>query len=129
MTRTRAVAALLILLMATFSACGGDSGPGPHSGIDRSKTVGSLDPNEAATLCDWASARQGGYGRSVSCPGSQQRTDSSKESCVSGLPLLASYCPSLTVGETEDCANAIGTDLCALETAPECATIWACMTS
>jgi hypothetical protein len=127
MKRAHAVAILIMLMTGTFSSCGGGSELGPSTGIDRSKTAGSLDSTEAAILCDWSNGKQGGYGRSVSCPSGQQTTDSSKASCLSGIPLLTSFCPALTVGDAEDCVNAIGTDLCAIETAPACAVLWACM--
>ena len=62
-----------ILLVAAggllSNACGssGSGGVGNSSGVPRSSTVGSLDGSQEATLCDWENAKQGGYGRSVTC--------------------------------------------------------------
>ncbi len=109
---------------------GGGSGGavGTSSGLPRTDTVGSLTGAQAATLCDWLNAKQGGYGRSVSCPdGSEADTDLSQASCVASVPSFATGCPSLTVGDVEDCANAIGTSLCQMPTAAGCANVNACL--
>jgi hypothetical protein len=111
------------------TSCGsGSGGVGNSSGLPRSSTVGSLDSSQAATLCDWENAKQGGYGRSVSCPdGSTQTTDANRAYCVSAVPYFATYCPTLTVGEVEDCANALGTNICNIATEPACAPVAACL--
>jgi hypothetical protein len=119
---------VVVLWGATFASCGGGgSDPGPSSGLTRSEALATLDANETGILCDWSNAKQGGYGRNVSCPDGPGTTDRSKESCVSGIPLYASLCPTLTVGDVEDCDNAIGTDLCAFYTAAACANVRACV--
>jgi hypothetical protein len=106
---------------------GGGGAVGTSSGLPRTDTVGSLTGAQAATLCDWLNARQGGYGQSVSCPdGSEADTDLSQSSCVASVPNVATGCPSLTVGNVEDCANAIGTNLCSMPTAAGCANVNAC---
>jgi len=46
---------------------------------------------------------------------------------VVGVPLLGQYCPTLTVGDLEDCANATGSDLCAFSTAAGCAAARTCL--
>jgi hypothetical protein len=101
-----------------LSCNGSETEPGLSTGLPRWNILGSLDTPQAGTLCDWANAKQGGYGRSVMCPdGSEQTTDDDKATCVQTAPLFADFCPTLTVGDVEDCVNAIGTDLCALATA------------
>jgi hypothetical protein len=107
---------------------GGGGAVGTSSGLPRTDTVGSLTAAQAATLCDWLNARQGGYGQSVTCPdGSHDDTDNNQASCVASVPTVATGCPSLTVGDIEDCANAIGTNLCAMSTAAGCANVNACL--
>jgi hypothetical protein len=110
---------------------GGDAGGGAvgtSSGLPRASTLGSLTTAQDATLCDWENAKQGGYGRSVSCPnGSEDDTDLTQASCVASVPGFATGCPSLTVGDVEDCANAIGTNLCQMPTAAGCANVNACL--
>jgi hypothetical protein len=45
---------------------------------------------------------------------------------VLSIAFIGESCPTLTVGDVEDCANAVGSDLCVLPTAPGCAAINAC---
>jgi hypothetical protein len=110
-------------------SCGSSSGgPGGSSGLPRSSTVGSLSSTDAATLCDWLNAGQGGYGRMVTCSGGTTRTtDADQATCVAGSHAAQTACPTLTVGDTEDCVNAIGSDLCAISTASACAAVSACL--
>jgi hypothetical protein len=129
MKRTDLIATAFILLVAMVASCGGGgSDPGPSSGLTRSETLATLDANETGILCDWSNAKQGGYGRNVSCSDGPGTTDSSKGSCMSGIAIFGSMCATLTVGDVEDCANAIGTDLCAFYTAAACANVRACVT-
>jgi hypothetical protein len=121
-----------ILVAAAGSAlsisCGSSSGPGNSSGVPRTSTVGSLSPTQAATLCDWTNAKQGGYGRTVNCSdGSTRTTDTNQAECVAGSSAAQTACPTLTVANTEDCANAIGANLCEVSTASACAAIAACL--
>jgi len=121
------VVVALWLGMMISGACGGGDAVGTSSGVSRSKTVASLDESEMGVLCDWTNGKQGGYGRNVSCADGPGTTDRDKATCVSGKSLYAEYCYTLTVGEVEDCANAIGTDLCAFYTAAACANVRACL--
>jgi len=107
---------------------GGNGGAGTSSGLSRTATVKSLSSAQAATLCDWQSAKQGGYGRSVNCAdGSMQTTDPDKATCVSAVSVVGGLCPTLTVGDIEDCANASKTDLCSFDTQAGCANLRACI--
>jgi len=107
---------------------GANGGTGTSSGLSRAATVKSLTPAQAGTLCDWQSGKQGGYGRSVDCAdGSTQTTDPDKTMCVSAVSAVGSLCPTLTVGDVEDCANASQTDLCSFETQAGCANVRACI--
>jgi hypothetical protein len=137
----RAIVSLLLVGLAGIS-CGSSNGGtadgggggtgggtvGASSGLPRTDTIGSLAAAQAATLCDWLNARQGGYGRSVTCPdGGHEDTDNNQASCVASVPDFATGCPSLTVGDVEDCANAIATNLCQMPTAAGCANVNACL--
>lgn len=107
---------------------GTNGGTGASSGLLRTATVKSLTSAQAATLCDWQNGKQGGYGRSVTCAdGSTQTTDPDKATCVSAASLVGSLCPTLTVGDIEDCANASQTDLCSFDTQAGCANVRACI--
>jgi hypothetical protein len=119
------------VLVAVVSCSGDGGGPGPTTGLSRQATIASLNAQQAATLCDWTNAKQGGYGRAdVTCSdGSSQETDPDKQSCVESVPLVGAFCPALTVADIEDCANATGQDLCALLTAAGCANLRQCMAS
>jgi hypothetical protein len=119
-----------LVLIALISCSGDGGGPGPSSGLSRQATIASLTTQQAGTLCDWTNAKQGGYGRDATCSdGSDQGTDPDMESCVESVPLVGALCPTLTVGDIEDCANATGTDLCAFATAAGCAVFRQCMES
>jgi hypothetical protein len=119
-----------LILVGTLVACGGSdgNGGGSSSGLPRATTIASLNQTQAGTLCDWTNSKQGGYGRSVTCTdGSEETTDADKAYCVAAVPLVGQYCPTLTVGDLEDCANATGSDLCAFSTAPGCAAARTCL--
>jgi len=132
-------AVLVILACVSMCGCGGGSndgaggggakgGAGASSGLSRTATVKSLTSAQATTLCDWQTAKQGGYGRSVTCAdGSMQSTDPDQATCVSAVSLVGSLCPTLTVGDVEDCADASQTDLCSFDTQAGCAKVRACI--
>jgi hypothetical protein len=133
MTRARTLLILVIssgisLLCSSCSSNPEAGGPGSSSGITRTTAIADLTATQAGTLCDWANAAAGGYGRTVTCPdGSDEMSDPDKASCATGLPILGSLCPTLTVGDLEDCANAVGTDLCSAATQSACAAFNACL--
>jgi len=112
-------------------SCGGDGGgPAPSSGLPRASTLASLDAAQAGTLCDWTNTRQGGYNRTASCAGgTTEMTDPDRASCVVSIGDIGTSCATLTIGDVEDCAKAIGADLCARPTAPGCANFNACLDS
>jgi hypothetical protein len=124
-----------IVAMATFGvfvtslSCGsGSSGPGSSIGLPRTTLLGMLTPSQAGTFCDWTNEKQGGYGRSVTCAdGSQQHSDVDKATCVSVIPQFATICPTLTVGDAEDCLNAIGRDQCKVSTDLACTNVHNCL--
>jgi hypothetical protein len=117
-----------ILLTALLSACGSSGGGGGGSGIPRATTIASLTADQAGTLCDWQAAKTGGYGHTQSCPdGGTQSTDANRATCVEDLPYPGAACPTLTVGDVEDCANAIGPNICNLSTAPACSKFATCL--
>ncbi|HXI56815.1 MAG TPA: hypothetical protein VNO55_12195 [Polyangia bacterium] len=96
---------------------------GSSSGLPRSTAISDLTADQQPALCDWWNAKQGGYGQSVDCGGPDPEvTDSDQAECVDGLSL----CDSATVADFEDCANAMGTDLCKFRTDPACATLAGC---
>jgi hypothetical protein len=116
------------LVGASISCGSSGGGVGDSSGVPRSSTIGSLTVTQAATLCDWEDAKQGGYNRTVTCTdGNTRTTDASQAECVSGMGYARTFCPSLTVADVEDCANAIGVSICEISTAPACANLAACL--
>lgn len=105
-----------------------DSGNGLSTTLPRSATLASLTQMQAATLCDWTNARQGGYGRSVTClDGTEQTTDADRVSCVGVIPQVGIACPTLTVADVETCVKAIGPMLCEITTNPACGNLAACL--
>jgi hypothetical protein len=77
---------------------------------------------QGAQLCDWTNEVLGGYGRTVACPASPRATDRDQAYCISGL----ASCPTLTVGDIEDCTLAQGADICKYFTTNACAALRAC---
>lgn len=105
----------------------GDGAIGTSSGLSRNVALFDLSPGQASVLCDWTNLKQGGYGRSASCPsGSVQSTNLSNQDCVNSTSALGGRCATVTVGNIEDCVNAVQTDLCKFETAPACVAVAMC---
>jgi hypothetical protein len=130
MKLTLIVRGSLVLLVSLVSlgmtSCGGSSGE--SSGLPPATLIGSLNATQAGVFCDFTNGQQGGYGRTMTCPdGSTQDTDPDKATCVSAVPLVGIFCPTLTVGDGEGCSSAIGTDLCKITTAAACAKVNACL--
>ncbi len=105
----------LIVLVAAVAFCaiacgGGVTDPGPMVPIDRTKTVKSLSSTELALFCDWETARLGGYNHRNTCNGFWVMTKMNQMACEAQT--LATTCERTTVGEVEDCINAVKTDLC-----------------
>ena len=127
LTSIAITAAVLLACVSAVPACD-PSDPAASSGVPRTAKVGTLSAADAARLCDWTNQRQGGYGQHVTCTGSEDMsTDPDQKTCTDAEPDIAAYCPDLTVGDVEDCTNAVGTDLCKYTTAAACATLRACL--
>jgi hypothetical protein len=102
-------------------ACGSSD-----SSLD-SKKISEVTAAESGEVCDAIMVPQGGYGRSVVCAdGHTERTAPTRELCITTMPDMGEACPDLTVGESVACSKAIGQDLCAFTTAPECAAARSC---
>ncbi len=112
-------------------ACGGstdedDDGIGASSGLDRNELITALDDAELAELCDWISARLGGYGVERDCGESTARTTANQAECVQSTQNVTADC-AVTVGQYEDCANALGGNICGLLSEPACQPLFACV--
>jgi hypothetical protein len=103
----------LFVVAVAFSAlaCGeGVKDPGPSVPIDRTKTVKSLSDTELALFCDWETDRLGGYNHRTTCNGVWVMTKMNQMACETMT--ASSPCKATTVGEIEDCVNAVKADLC-----------------
>jgi hypothetical protein len=128
---TGLIGALGVLTLGAAIGCGsGSSGSGggtANSGLPKTTMVAALTDAQLATLCDALVMPGGGYGKSQTCGDAGVQTNGTDQAdCVSQLRTLGSICPQVTVGDAEDCANAKGTNLCAVQTAPGCANVRAC---
>jgi hypothetical protein len=130
----RPCSAALLALLATalwLVACGnseGDEVDPDQIGLDRSEDLVGLSPTEFAQVCDWSASKLGGYGASHDCGD----VVGSQDECVTAIEEASLIVCSLTVGEWEDCLNALGGDLCrfyADEPEPRCAPLLACQVS
>jgi len=91
-------------------------------------TVLTLTSNELGQLCDWSGARQGGYGHSVPCPdGGSAGPYADRMTCVDDVDFYSASCPTLTVGDYEDCINDLAADACGIATNDGCAALRACL--
>jgi hypothetical protein len=131
MTSGSKLAVLVVLGFLAAVSCSDSSNGSPSgtsSGVPRATKIADLSSAQAGTLCDWVNGKGGGYGRTVTCSdGTDASTDPDKATCSSSAPLLGGLCPTLTVGDLEDCSNAVGMDLCAAATNPACAAFNTCV--
>ena len=101
--------------------------PQATSGLSSTKTAGSLSSTEKGTFCDWQACQLGGYGNKASCDGGVATNPSTDQNaCIAKFP--KSTCAA-TVSEMEACAKVQAAQRCStiILTAPECATLRACM--
>lgn len=89
----------------TFMGCGGDD----SSGIDRNRTLSSLDGAEVQELCEFTIDAAGGAGAEFTCPDDVTVTVDTVAECVSDIGTFGSC----TVGVVEDCAVADPCDFAA----------------
>jgi hypothetical protein len=121
----------LSIAIPMLVACGGstdedDDGVGAASGLDRNARITTLDETEMGVLCDWVSARLGGYGVERDCGEMTARTTANQEECVQSTQNVTADCAA-TVGQYEDCANALGGNICGLLTEPACQPLFSCV--
>jgi hypothetical protein len=115
---------VLGIVTALAMGCGGGSS---GSGVPATTKLTELTPDQAKAVCDYSNAKQGGYGRKMTCSdGLDYDTHSDQAFCITQLPGLGSVCNDLTVGDIEGCADATGADLCKAATAPGCAALEDC---
>src|SRR6266550_2554236 len=100
-----------------------DPGCWGRGGQSEAAAAARAGKNATANTEAAAAAKKGGYGQSADCGGEEPEvTDDDQAECVAGLSL----CNSASVANFEDCANAMGTDLCKFRTDAACATLAAC---
>lgn len=128
--------------MACAVACGGattggddDSGSSKAGaggtsekipGVPRSLQVTSLSSANLAKVCDYMNNQLGGYGKKPSCDPNSMfvYADASQAACVNKVK--GKNC-ALTVGDVEDCADALHAKPCSLPLV--CAPLWTCANS
>jgi len=102
--------------------------PSTGSGLDRARPVASLTDVELGRLCDWGLGRLGGYGTTLMCiDGTQIRNSPSQQACIAGHD--RSFRCTATVGDSEDCLNAIATRGCSQSlffSLPACQAMFTC---
>jgi hypothetical protein len=124
---------LLVLIGLGVAGCGGgmanNDGSSPPADIPRTDTFSMLSQSQAAALCDYIANTNGGYGRSMTCPnGGVQTNDAAQSDCVATAAPIGYYCPTFTVGQAEDCAAAVGLDICNVTLDAVCDAYEACLT-
>lgn len=111
-----------LVLAAACSSSSSDAQTGA-SGLARDRSVASLSDAEAAELCDWSLATEGGAGKRFDCGGGESRVVHTRAECLDDVATLKKLepCYAVRVGELEDCSIAEGKDACGR--APACTTI------
>lgn len=102
-----------------------DIGGGGASGLPVSAQIGDLSEGDVETLCEWGTERQGGAGSEYECADGITVTTQPATDCIDQL--FETSCD-ITVGELEDCMDAIAPDPCVLleSTPPACEPMLAC---
>jgi hypothetical protein len=100
---------------------------GPSSGVWEWQRVDLLEPDSRRELCDWANARQGGYGRRKTCASGIVATDATPEACDAHLFVLGAC--GVKTADLEACVNVGETDLCASAASDACGAIRRCPAS
>ena len=113
------LAVTLLPLLGT--ACGGDD-DGARSGLDPGATVTSLSPGDLTSLCAWSAETQGGAGTTTEC-GDHTVTVNDAAACADGF--TGKTC-TLTVGEFEECIQALRDDPCTAIQSAACGPIIQC---
>lgn len=122
--------AILTVAITALAATSAPSCGGGSSSLDSSARVADLNSDQQKKLCDEIASAQGGYGRSATCPdGSLQTTDANQAACLGAFSTLKQFCPNLTVGDSLNCADGTGRDLCTFTTAPACKAVRDCIAS
>jgi hypothetical protein len=108
---------------AAGTSLGGVAGGTMSSGLPRDAHVKALGSADLATLCDWSASKLGGYNRRITCPdGSWVMAKMSRMACEQTV--TSSPCD-LTVGEIEDCTDAVTAAPCGA-IPEECAPLLLC---
>lgn len=104
-----------------IAGCGGGSG---GSGVDASKPITQLTASEVMQFCEWSVEEQGGAGTTTDCGDGVTVTVDTVQECVDGYGGFTSDCTT-TVGQVEDCIEAIAADPCSFGGAA-CAPLFDC---
>src|SRR3954468_13840773 len=116
-----------VLVSALVVGCGGGSS---GTGVPPATKVSDLTDAQAKVMCDFLNARQGGYGKTIQCPDGPSPNDKDQAECLGYLvPGVGTFCPTLTAGDLESCANGPMGNVCTFQTAPECMAVAACIAS
>jgi hypothetical protein len=116
--------ALLLAGCRDTSDQGDDDATVGESGLPVDDTVVSLSSGDLSDLCEWATDVQGGAGTETEC-GDFTVTVAPASECIDDLGAFDASCP-LTVGEVEECMQAIAYDPCTAFDSAACAPIFAC---
>lgn len=109
----RSIGAML-LCTGLALGCGGGSGGGGTTGIPENTLIADVTPDQAADLCEFFIGLQESPERTIDCNGepttvgiNPEDIDEAVAECTAGIQSdVMPGCP-VTVGEAEDCFNAL----------------------
>ncbi len=114
-----------IAIAFVLAACGGSSASKPD--IEGTTLLVNLNSTQLDELCSYQTSVFGDP-RTVTCTNDETVTVNSTTQCETQFTGLPTSCTA-TVANVEDCIDAVGSNPCNLETAPQCAPLFACATS
>lgn len=86
-------------------ACGSDDDGGGSSGVVGSKKLSALSSSEVASVCDWAAAKYGGYGKQIMCGKDTNEVWANQAQCVTSFMSSFADCANGTVSQAEACVG------------------------
>lgn len=104
--------------LVALTACGGGSG------VSSSKQLGDLSEDEKSDLCDWMTTLEVDTSECATTTGT---TATTLGQCTETLGLMGTC--DLTVGQVEECYNALADDPCSAALPPECNEYFTCLLS
>ena len=92
-------------LSLLWSGCSSDS-DGQVATPSDGTALASLNGDQQGSVCDWLAQQNGGYGRTLTCPGKDPTSVwSDQQACKADLGPVFESCKDATVGQMKACTS------------------------